>query len=510
MFGFQISRKTFTVAACALLILTASFARAQSENIVSIQGMRPDKACGPRCLWALMQITNAGEPECGIKCIYELIGKEAFTATSLKDLKDAAEQLGLSGHGYKLTIRKLARTRGYAILPVGTVAGTPEEPLHFILVKRIIKDYAITVNTKTLASQALPLVGLRDYWNGYALVITAGKGMKPLRKEPDNIKQLPKRVKTTRYDQIKDFGQVDNGSVVEHTFTIVTEKDKDYKAKIVQKNCACLEAKLGKDLKGRNTLTMELHVDEPAWQDAHAVVLLEPGGIIKRYAMRAYGTDSFQILPHIAHVEAPEGGLIEYPVKINYFTGSDDVVEFNRMESALDNLKCGSVISRSSTKKGATTYSFEIQLLFDAGEPGEGVKSMGGGVDFVLDTAKGERHITMSLTAEVGVERFSLTPETVFLMGAKSNPSSMHKKVKLRFLTGPVPTNIVVKPDASLPLEIKTASVGTNTYTIDITVAPEKLQYLSFGMNKGEISIVPEGVSEPTTLTLPVSLFVCE
>ena len=67
---------------------------AQSVNVVSLQEIRPDKACGPRCLWALMQITKAGEPECGIKCIYELIGKEPFTATSLKNLKDATEQLG--------------------------------------------------------------------------------------------------------------------------------------------------------------------------------------------------------------------------------------------------------------------------------------------------------------------------------------------------------------------------------------------------------------------------------
>lgn len=192
--------------------------------------------------------------------------------------------------------------------------------------------------------------------------------------------------------------------------------------------------------------------------------------------MGAYGRDTFEIWPTLAHLEVPEGGVIEYPVKIDYFTGVDDIVKFNRMESTLENLKCGPVISKSSTKKGATTYSFEIPLLFDAGEPGEGVRIIHGGVGFVLDTGKGQRHVTMSLTVEVGAERFSLTPETVFLMGTKSNPSSMHKKVVLRFLTGPVPTNIAVKPAATLPLEIKTALVSANTYTIDITVAPEKLR----------------------------------
>lgn len=246
-------------------VYLSSYALAESINVISLKGIRSDRACGPRCLWALMQITKAGPSNCGIKYIYDLIGKEPFNATNLNDLKNAAAQLGFSARGYKLTVGKLAKIKGYAILPVGTASGTVEDPLHFILVKRIIKDYAIVLNTETLLSQALPISNLLKYWNGYALIISAGKGMELLRKEPDDIQHLTKRVKTTKYDEIKDFGQVDNGSVVEHTFTILTEKDKDYKAKIVQKNCACLKAKLGKNIKGRNTLTLELHVDQPTW-----------------------------------------------------------------------------------------------------------------------------------------------------------------------------------------------------------------------------------------------------
>ena len=203
MLGYRISKRTFTEAACVLLMFSASYVHAQSENVISLQEIRPDKACGPRCLWALMQITKAGQPDCRLKCIYEIIGKEPFSATNLRDLKNAAEQLGFSAKGYKLTVSKLAKTKGYAILSVGSASGTAEDPLHFILVKRIIKDYVIAVNTKTLASQALPVSNLRDYWNGYALIITAGRGMGPLRKEPDDIEQLPKRVKTTKYDEIK-------------------------------------------------------------------------------------------------------------------------------------------------------------------------------------------------------------------------------------------------------------------------------------------------------------------
>jgi predicted double-glycine peptidase len=510
MLESKISNRACSIITSIFFVCFSSYTMAQSVNVIFIQEIKPDRACGPRCLWALMQISKSGQLDCGIKCIYELIGKEPFTATNLKDLKNAAEQLGFSANGYKLTISKLTKTKGYAILPVGSTSGTSEYPLHFILVKRIINDYVIAVNTKTLVTQALLVSDLNEYWNGYALIITAGKGMGPLRKEPDDIEQLPKRVKMTEFDETKDFGLVDSGSIVEHTFTIITEKDKDYKAKIVQKNCACLKAKLGRDINGRHTLTMELHVGAPAWQSADAVVLLEPGGIIKRYAVGAYGSDTFEIWPKIAHIEAPDGGLVEYPVKIDYFTGSDDVVMFNRMESALPNLKCGTVESESSTKKGATTFTFNIPLILDAGKPPVRVESLSGSVDFIFDTGKGQRHIPLSLSAEVGAERFRITPEKVFLMTAKSSTSPARTKVKLEFLTEPIPANIDVKLDKHLPLELTKIRVSPDTYTIDIAVVPEKLQDASIGMNKGEVTIVPEGVPELAALTLPISLFVRE
>jgi len=504
------SKRTGAVITSMLLICLSLDALAQSVNVISLQEITPDKACGPRCLWALMQITEAGRPEYEIKRIYELIGKEPFSVTNLKDLQAVAEQLGFSAKGYKLTVSQLAKIEGYAVLPVGSATGTDEDPLHFILIKRIIKNHAIFVNPTTLVSQALRLSDLQDYWNGYALIITAGKGMEPLRREGDDITELPKTAQTTNYDQIKDFGQVDSGSVVEHTFTILTEKRKDYKAKIVQKNCACLEAKLGKDVEGRHTLTMELHVDKPAWQDAHAVVLLEPGGIIKRYAMRAYGSDTFEIRPRIAHIQAPTGGLIEYPVTIDYFTGSDDVVQFDRMVSSLANLTCGSVKSVSTTKEGATTFAFRIPLLFDAGEPDAGTRSIRGGADFILDTGKGQRHIPLSLTAEVGTDRFRITPEEVFLIAAKSSSSPIRKKVKIQFLAKPTPANVAVKLVAPFSLAITTDLTSPSTYTIDMILAPENLQGLSLGMNKGEVTIVPEGLREFPIMTLPISVFLHE
>ncbi len=508
MFGFRITR-ILVVTVCVIFLFHIS-SYAQYENIITLGEMKPDKACGPRCLWALMQITEAGQPDCGIKYIYEIIDKEPFSVTSLKDLKDAAEHLGFSAKGYKLTFNKLAKIDGYAILPVGNSAGTQEDPLHFVLMKRVIDDYVIIVDTKTTLSKALPMFEFIEYWDGNALVITAGKGMEPLLKEPDDMDQLSKYIKTQKYDQIKDFGQVDNGSIVEHTFTIFTEKNEDYTAKIVQKNCACLKAKLGNDIKGRNTLTMELHVDQPAWQQAHAIILLEPGGIIKRYAVRAYGKDTFEIWPPIAHIEAPEGGLIEYPVRIDYFTGPGDVVRFDRMLSDLPNLRAGQVKSSNINENGATTFKFDITLLFDTGEQLSKIKSILGNVDFVLDTGQGQRHITMQFTARIGKEKFRMTPEKVFLMPSKSNESTIQKKIKLEFISDQVPKNITINSDASALYEVTTTREDEKSFMIIVSSDKEKLQDVSLGMHKGELIIVPEGVSELNPIKLPVSIFVRE
>jgi hypothetical protein len=52
--------------------------------------------------------------------------------------------------------------------------------------------------------------------------------------------------------------------------------------------------------------------------------------------------------------------------------------------------------------------------------------------------------------------------------------------------------------------------VNARTYRIVMTVEPEKLQGLSTGSNRGEIAIVTEAAPEPSTLKLPITLFVRE
>lgn len=127
-----------------------------------------------------MQLTGIGRPDCDVESIYKLLGKKPFSATNLKELKDAAEKLGFSATGYKLTVHELQTISGYAILPVGSAPGTPRDPLHFILVAQVTKDHVSIVDAQTLRRQTMTVSELGKSWNGYALVISPNKVSKGL------------------------------------------------------------------------------------------------------------------------------------------------------------------------------------------------------------------------------------------------------------------------------------------------------------------------------------------
>lgn len=162
-----------------LLLCLASCAKTQSANVIPLNQIEPDYACGPRCLWAFMQVTGAGDPDCDVNCIYGLINKKPNSVTNLKDIKDAAQKLGLSAVGYKFEIHDLKEMTEYAILPIGSASGTPQDPLHFILVKQASNDFVTIINSRTLKPQTVMVSDLQQSWKGFALVISTGKQKKP-------------------------------------------------------------------------------------------------------------------------------------------------------------------------------------------------------------------------------------------------------------------------------------------------------------------------------------------
>lgn len=496
-----------------LLICFFVWSHCIAKNVVNKQAewLQPDKACGPRCIWALMQITKKGDPSCSIEHIYELIGKKPFGVITLKDLKVVAEKLGFFAVGYKLTLNRLENINAYAILPVGKQKGTDADPLHFVLLKEARAGFATIVDTQTLELENIAFSDLQKIWKGYTLLLTPSAEIPLFRKSSPELEPQPAS-SLKPFDDVKNFGIVDSGSMLEHTFTIRNETGQPCKLRITSKSCSCISPELGKtDLKPKEEtwFKLKLHVDRPAWSIEGVGVALEPTNIIKRYIVKAYGKDSFQTTPAIGHIESPDGGVVEYQVKITYYTDSNDIVALDRIDSNIPNLSIGSIVTEKVKKDQYTTFYFNVTLLYDGGDPTNAVRKVQDELNFVLDTRKGKRFIPFRLLVKTGKPICRLTPEKVFLIVSKSKKPTQ-KKVKAEFLTSAPPMNIAIRSDDVLPLEIKTTQVSKDIYIINISVETGSLQKAKLGMNKGEVIIVPEGVPNPTSIRLPVSLFIRE
>ncbi len=81
MLRLQIFKTVSILTTLALLIFFSSYTLAQSENVISLKQIRFDKACGPRCLWALMQIALEG-----LLYVYIVLGERVSFAQFLGNL----------------------------------------------------------------------------------------------------------------------------------------------------------------------------------------------------------------------------------------------------------------------------------------------------------------------------------------------------------------------------------------------------------------------------------------
>jgi hypothetical protein len=458
-----------------------------------------------------MQITKKGDPSCSIEHIYDLIGKKPFSIVTLKDLKVVAEKLGFFAVGYKLTLNRLENINAYAILPVGKQKGTDADPLHFVLLKEARVGFATIVDTQTLELENIAFSDLQKIWKGYALLLTPSAEIPLFRKSSPELEPQPAS-SLKPFDDVKDFGIVDSGSMLEHTFIIRNETGQPCKLRITSKSCSCISPELGKnDLKPKEEtwFKLKLHVDRPAWSIAGVGVALEPTNIIKRYIVKAYGKDSFQITPAIGHIESPDGGVVEYQVKITYYTDLNDIVELDRIDSNIPNLSIGSIVTEKVKKGQYTTFYFNVTLLYDGGDPTNAVRKVQDELNFVLDTRKGKRFIPFRLTAKTGKPICRLTPERVFLIASKSG-KQIPKKVKVAFLTEALPTDITVKWDDTLPLEVQPTKTSESSYIMNVAVLPQKLKDVSAGMHKGKIIIITESMPNVGPINLPLSLFIRE
>jgi len=491
-----------------LLICTCPVAQIQAGEVTSLHNS--DQACGPRCLWAFMQTAGVGKRDCDIECIYGLIGKPSSSPTNLKDLNMAANKLGFQVTGLKTTLSNLTKMKGYAILPVGNTKGTAKDPLHFILVKLEAKDDLIIIDTQTLQTKRFPVSELRKAWKGYALFVSASKGAELAPKANKVIESDSTKIEVKKYAGIKDFGHVDAGAVLNHVFEVCPDPEEKIVAKVAAKSCACITPVVERRANGDIILKMELKVEKPGWQSVYVALALGPEKTVKHYKIRAYGKNSFQLRPKIAHLEAPNGGIVKYPVEIEYFATSDTVVKFSHFKSNIKNLKIGPVRSKKEIEGELAKFVFEVPILLDTGPATNTVRSIAGKVEFVLNTSNGVRVLPLKLSAVIGQDRFKLSPERVFLLASKSSTTKNSRVVELEFETQVKPSNIEVKINGDLPITATITKKDKGCFSISLNVQQEKILKRHTGLHKDNILIVPKGAPGISKIILPVSVFIKE
>lgn len=490
------------------LMVVLAPALVRGQTVVPLQGMAPDRACGPRCLLALIKITGVGRQDCTLKSIYEIIGKEPPSVTSLKDLLYAAEQLGFRAQGYRLGLGALRKKQGYAIVPLALNSKEQGSFLHFVLVKEIGPDYVKFISSTTLETKAVPTGEFGKVWNGYALVISSPDPKTPLPKPPDDIVlPLGREVSAGPCDAMWDFGPADNGVLLEHTFLVDANGIGPDEVKMLGKSCKCVEAHLGRDTEGRACVTLKLRVKEAGWQQADVTLRL-PGGEVKRYGVKAFGRAMFTIHPDKGYVRMPQVGEIAYPVEIYYYADANDFIEFSHIRTSIPNLQTGSVIRQSETlPNNAVRHKFTVPLVYRLESELPEIVVTRRTVEFLFDTSAGQKLVPLEMTIKAGAERVKVFPQRLFLLVSASDEAP-RRQVRLEFAADDASPDEVLARVGDLPLVVSSSLVG-NTYAAEVRVDRDAIENHPAGVERGTISFVPlEKGESGDPIELPVTLLI--
>jgi predicted double-glycine peptidase len=490
-------------AALAVILLAPGLIRAQA--VIPLQEFTPDRACGPRCLLALIKTTGVGRQDSTLKSIYGIIGKKPLAVTSLKDLWYAARQLGFRAQGYRLRLDVLRRKEGYAIVPLALTTREQKPFLHFVLVKQIGPDYVTIVDVRTMETRAIPSAEFEKVWNGYALVISSADSRTPLPKPPDDIVAPERETSAGSYDATWDFGVAESGALLEHTFLLGPAGSGSDGAQILGKSCSCVEARLGRDTAGNACVTIKLRVKQAAWQQADVKLKL-PGGAVKQYQVKAFGQAMFVVRPERGYVEIPHAGASTYPVEVSYYADANDFIEFRHMRSDIPNVRLGPVTRRSEAlKNGAVSHTFTLPLVCSlAAEPNKVVLTRKT-IDFLFDTAQGQKQVPLEMTIKTGAERVKVFPQRLFLLVSASEESPC-RHVRLEFVDQTPPDEVAGRVIGDLPLAVVSSLAG-NTCTAQVRVDRRALKNLPAGSRKGVIRFTPRAQGRPRpAIEVPVTM----
>ena len=479
---------------------------------IDIPNIKADNACGPRCILALMRLTGEGDPKIGIKGLYEILGKEARKPTSLLDVKKLAAQFGFQAVGARLTIEQLKNTDGYLIVPVkanSDATGDYDNPLHFILVREITEEHVMVVNGWSLECEAFDLEDFEHIWGGDALLISTRKRME----EPTSICKAVGSIHLRREsieqacDDVWDFGEVDKGAILSHTFVI--QSNEGEKVSIVKKSCACLTPELGRDIEGRPTVKLSFHVDSVAWQEAFVVVLTEPSGILRRYRLRAYGRNSYEVYPPVINLEAEKGEVVNVPVKLIYHAGRGELVDIIGLESSLESGGIGYEILKDEyyEEDETVTWKCDLSVNFDFNKL---VPTSNNRIDAKLhllcSTDRNKQLIPIKISARIGKDDFRLSRSRLFFLTSRSLVSQENQTVRLYFTGDALSRDVLIQ---SRPEYLRCAlTKDQNEVLLNCQLSVGAIQKIDYGLLRDEIVLVASEAGATTRITLPVSVFV--
>ncbi len=500
--------KKITTLFVVVVALAATFSSLKAAEIMTFEKIKPDKSCGPRCLSVLLRLRDGEKEDCGIKCIYEIIGKESFSLVNMKDLRDAALKLGFTAKAYKLKFDQLRKLKGYYIVPIGKGMGTKDNPVHFILVERIQDDYIIFLDNESLETKALSVAEFADLWNGYALVIDSSRKMRYLEKKNVLTANPKENKEVSDFYEVKDFGYVDKGSTLTYTFTIPYENIKEFQVRIVKKSCSCIECELGRDIYDNITLKVGYKIDGVGWQKAYVVVEIMPSKTIRKYGLVAFGKNSYKVKPKNCYISAPEGGNIEYPFEVEYFTGPEGIVKFDKLKCDNKNISIKNVESYQVQGAGSVIrFNFKFLLLFNACKLNNRSTIVTEKLDLIFNTSGGDRTISMDFFAKIGKDRYKVHPKKVFNVTSKSDLSPVTTRIKCQFFDKPIP-DISLKADGKLPLKYSLTN-DEESYYITMEFMKEGVSNMPLGLSKENLYLMHQNKNIPKII-IPIRIFVKE
>jgi len=183
---------------------------------------KSDALCGPKCLVVVCQSLGI---EADMDEVATLSGFDEENGTTMLGLKKAAEAKGLHALGMKISPEELAKSKVPAI--------AHQWGNHFVVVEGG-EPGGVRVTDPPRGLMVVPLDEFRKTYSGFALLIAKDESLfpKPEESGPD-----------LRFDAYTfDFGFIDEGKQVGHTFAYENKGSEELVLSKVDTSCSCTQA----------------------------------------------------------------------------------------------------------------------------------------------------------------------------------------------------------------------------------------------------------------------------